>query len=295
MDFYSENDESDNEAGMNKCKFCCKTFAKKFNLDRHIKKCNKKDEEENVEVTKHRCIYCEKASTRKWNKDRHELECNQYEALEIEMLKETEDYNKKYLKGKMIFEILNKNNNVKEEALDTEKKAALEIYIKHSSLNMSDNVELLSWQSQLMECFAKPTDRQVIWVIGEKGGEGKTFFQKLVLKMFGTRRVMCMDLNAKSKNINYILATQTLTCKDIFLFNISRNVNTNADFAYNSIEGIKDGAITSEKYFSKTIKLKTPNTVMVFSNSRPDYKQLSTDRWIIYQIKNDILNEMRTV
>ena len=88
-----------------------------------------------------------------------------------------------------------------------------------------------------------------------------------------------------SKNINYLISTQSTTCKDIFLFNINRTVNDN-DIAYNTLESIKDGFLTSSKYLSKTIKLKTPNIVMVFSNSFPDREQLSRDRWIILEIKD---------
>ena len=124
-----------------------------------------------------------------------------------------------------------------------------------------------------------PTDRHVIWVVGKNDGEGKTYFQKFI------RRVIITDLNTKSKNINYLISTQSTTCKDIFLFNINRTIN-DCDIAYNTLESIKDGFLTSSKYHSQTIKLKTPNIVMVFSNSFPDQKQLSHDRWIIHEIKD---------
>ena len=39
------------------------------------------------------------------------------------------------------------------------------------------NVELRPWQQQLMENLSTPSDREIIWIIGRKGNEGKTWFQ----------------------------------------------------------------------------------------------------------------------
>ena len=37
------------------------------------------------------------------------------------------------------------------------------------------NTELRIWQQQLLDNISSPSDREVIWVIGQKGTEGKTF------------------------------------------------------------------------------------------------------------------------
>ena len=69
-----------------------------------------------------------------------------------------------------------------------------------------------------------------------------------------------------------------MSCKDRFLFNVSRNLNIN-DIPYDILEGIKDGQLISSKYNSKVLKLKTPNIVIVFSNDFPLNNVLSVDRW----------------
>ena len=46
---------------------------------------------------------------------------------------------------------------------------------------------------------------------------------------------------------------------------------------------------TTSKYQSQHIRFKTPNIVIVFSNTLPNISQLSRDRWSVYNIKdNDI-------
>ena len=58
---------------------------------------------------------------------------------------------------------------------------------------------------------------------------------------------------------------------------------------YELLEKIKNGRTVAAKFDSKELKFKTPNTVVVFSNEKPDIKQLSKDRWKIFYIKDDDL------
>ena len=59
-------------------------------------------------------------------------------------------------------------------------KDALDLYMKQGEdLNCTDAV-LKPWQIELMKEVNKPTDRHIIWVIGKKGNEGKTWFQNYI-------------------------------------------------------------------------------------------------------------------
>ena len=40
------------------------------------------------------------------------------------------------------------------------------------------NTELHIWQQQLLDNISSPPGREVIWVIGQKGNEGKTWSQE---------------------------------------------------------------------------------------------------------------------
>ena len=55
------------------------------------------------------------------------------------------------------------------------------------------------------------------------------------------------------------------------------------------LEQIKSGRTLAAKFDSKELKFHTPNMVVVFSNEKPDIKQLSKDRWKIFQIRDDDL------
>ena len=51
---------------------------------------------------------------------------------------------------------------------------------------------LNTWQRELLELM-KPSERKIIWVKGETGGEGKTWFQKYILHHYGIDSVSITD------------------------------------------------------------------------------------------------------
>ena len=52
------------------------------------------------------------------------------------------------------------------------------------------NTELGTWQQQLLDNISAPSDREVIWVWGQTGNEGKTWFQGYLETLYGYARVV---------------------------------------------------------------------------------------------------------
>ena len=75
---------------------------------------------------------------------------------------------------------------------------------------------------------------------------------------------------------------------DVFLFYVGK-AKTDEGINYDVLESIKNGWITADKYNSEQFRCHTPNTVVVFSNEKPDIKEAVKDRWRILQIKDDDL------
>ena len=202
--------------------------------------------------------------------------------LDEELLQYNAIYLEKMERGRQIHEALIKGLVI-EDALPKQYRDALEIFSKsRGSIDLID-VELRPWQQELMEKIKVPTEREVIWVKGIKGNEGKTWFQKYVRSLFGYSRVAMLDLKSKTTNILHALRKFPLSTVDIFFFNNARAINYEL-CCYTVLEHIKDGSATASKFNSEWIQFKTPNVVVVFSNSDPDVKQLSKDRWKIYYI-----------
>ena len=207
------------------------------------------------------------------------------------ILLKTEEYKKKIALGKTVYQVLGEGEG-EEEALPYNYKRALELYMKQGDGFIYKDVELKPWQRELMEQINTPSDRHIIWVVGKACGEGKTWFQKYVRSMFGIRRVVSgINIKSNTRNIYHCLAKQSLATADIFLFNIGKSMKRFEEVNYEVLEDLKDGDAFSAKYNSQKLTIKVPNVVMVFSNNEPNKRELATDRWKVFHIENEQLEE----
>ena len=203
------------------------------------------------------------------------------ESIEDELIRDDKIYDENIALGEKITSIIT-SGQAKEESLSKKNKYCLDLYRKNKGLVTVQDIELTKWQTTLMDYFSGkdgPSDREVVWVIGKRGNEGKTWFQSYVESYYGYHRVARFDLKNRAQDIFHALSARPLTSTDIFLFNVPRSNDSVNECSYSVMEAIKDGCATSTKYNSTPLRFKTPNTVMVFSNTPPDAKQLSTDRW----------------
>ncbi len=181
------------------------------------------------------------------------------------------------------------DDNIREQSLSKEHKEALKFYRNQMTRTNIQDVELRPWQQHLFEIIKIPSEREVIWIIGKDGNEGKSWFQDYVESCFGFNRVVRLDLRIKHKDSCNILKKRPLSSIDTFLFNDGRSIPPDEHTYYRILENIKDGFATSSKYDNDIIKFKRPNTVIVFSNIMPDWGKLSMDRWKSYRIESNQL------
>ena len=181
------------------------------------------------------------------------------------------------------------DDNIREQSLSKEHKEALKFYRNQMTRTNIQDVELRPWQQHLFEIIKIPSEREVIWIIGKDGNEGKSWFQDYVESCFGFNRVVRLDLRIKHKDSCNILKKRPLSSIDTFLFNDGRSIPPDEHTYYRILENIKDGFATSSKYDNDIIKFKKPNTVIVFSNIMPDWGKLSMDRWKSYRIESNQL------
>ena len=274
------------------CKVCYREMRSDV-LARHMKQHSKRNESNpvtNISVTKN---YNTTSSVLADRED--EVECEPQttideKALEITALKINKEYEEKVELGKALYKILNKGV-VQEESFPPEWQKALDLYLKQGHQIDHETVVLKPWQMELMKHIDNPSDRKILWVQGEKCGEGKTWFQKYVQSLLGRRRVVAggINIHSNSASIAHALSKRPLATTDIFLFNIGKARNREQEVNYSFIEDLKDGNVFASKYDSKELMIKVPNIVMVFSNSTPDVEELARDRWEIFSIENDEL------
>ena len=203
------------------------------------------------------------------------------------------EYQRKLTLGKDIYKMIGEGI-APYQALPNDMKDALDTYMEHQE-DFADvgNVELKPWQNELMK-YIEPHDREIIWVVGKDGNEGKSWFQKYVKSVFGTRRVVSgIDIKSNSASIFQALRKCSIVTADIFLFNIGKSMNKFDQINYDALEKMKDGEAFASKYNSQQLKIRVPNVVMVFSNSPPDFKELAKVRFRVFNINNNQLEKKR--
>ena len=100
------------------------------------------------------------------------------EDLKKEMVKDNNEYKRKIKLGKKVYKILGRTD-IEQGSLALDRKEALDIYMTHKSDYFTDKVvQLKPWQESLLEYVQKPCDREIFWVVGKEGNEGKSWFQK---------------------------------------------------------------------------------------------------------------------
>jgi hypothetical protein len=134
------------------------------------------------------------------------------------------------------------------------------------------------WQKYLAEQLEKTPDNRTVWcVLDEKGCNGKSHFQRVIMDLYD-EDVLIMTSD-KTRNMTY-LASQKSEYK-ILIINVARQCKT---VNLKALEEIKDGVVTSTKYRAK-IRRNDPPHMVLLSNTPLDWNGLSSDRWKILYIK----------
>lgn len=144
-----------------------------------------------------------------------------------------------------------------------------------------DEKNLFPWQAEIVKQLrAEPDDRKVCWLVDQKGCSGKSS-----LAIFLCKHKIALPMSyVDAKDAMYIV-THTKR-RDGYIFDLTRTkpaALSNSDL-YCIMEQIKNGLLQTTKYQPEAGILRDPSHVWVFSNHVPDYKALTGDRWMVYEI-----------
>jgi len=274
------------------CKVCYREMRSDV-LTRHMKQHSKKEEPNsttNISVTNN--YNTEPGVCTKRKDEENE---NNDEELKKYLIKLGNEYREKLVQGKKIYKMLGEGI-APYQALPRDMKEEVDLYIENQpDFRDVGNVELKPWQESLLEYVQQPCDREIFWVVGKEGNEGKNWFQKYVKSWVGAQRVVTgIDIKANNANIFQALRKCPIATADIFLFNIGKSIKKFDRINYDALEKMKDGEAFASKYDSQQLKIRVPNVVMVFSNSPPDVKELAKVRFRVFNINNNQLENVET-
>ena len=275
------------------CKVCYREMRSDV-LARHMKQHSMRNESSpvtNISVTNNYNTISGVSTERKDEENE-----NKDKELKEHLIKIENKYQEKLVQGKKIYKMLGEGV-VSYQALPREMKEDVDLYMENQAdFRDVGNVELKPWQESLLEYVQQPCDREIFWIIGKEGNEGKNWFQKYVKSWLGARRVVTgIDIKANNASIFQALRKCPIVTADIFLFNIGKSMKKFDQINYDALEKMKDGEAFASKYDSQQLKIRVPNVVMVFSNSPPDVRELAKVRFRVFNIKNNQLQKKNIV
>lgn len=135
------------------------------------------------------------------------------------------------------------------------------------------------WQTQVWELLDNQQERSILWVFEAKGNTGKSSLVKYLCV-----HKHAIILSGKASDIKYgVVKYFELNKRYPTLITIDVPRTRKEFLQYSAIEELKNGCFFSGKYEGGMCIFNCPK-IVCFSNSLPDLKAMSRDRWQIYNI-----------
>lgn len=186
------------------------------------------------------------------------------------------------LKGKTIEEALNENVQKWSDVGG--------IIMAHKLMNnvepkLKELPEKQDWHLELDKLIEESTCRDIFWVFGKRGNEGKTLWARHEVRK--GKCIYATSMTSLDSFSNYLLSQANKKPDfDTIIIDLCRTMEERTLVLYSMLEICKNGLIQSSKY-EGGMKEFNPPKVIVFSNWYPDIDNLSKDRWKIYEIVNN--------
>lgn len=147
-----------------------------------------------------------------------------------------------------------------------------------------DDITLRPWQLTLSDMLTTtPNDRDVIWVFDDIGNTGKSWFAKYMCQLHPTLYRRSTDMGTSRDAATIIEGELQSGWEAWGLFiNMARQAEHHSRM-YQYFENIKDGQITTQKYQGRSLEFDEPHLI-IFANWPPRVRELSLDRWKIFEI-----------
>lgn len=153
-------------------------------------------------------------------------------------------------------------------------------------LKTYNSVTWRPWQKDVLDIVEKdPDTRTVVWIFEPRGNQGKSFLAKFLCCRTGT-----VISSGKATDI-FNQVNQSIEAGILPKLVICDVPRVCKDFvSYQAIEKLKDGCLYSGKYEGGVCLFPAVH-VICFANQMPEVSKMSSDRWLIYEIKDNQLFE----
>lgn len=144
--------------------------------------------------------------------------------------------------------------------------------------------KLYPWQQEVIDKSKVWNTRHINWIYCPNGNIGKSILAGYV-RAHKLGRVLPM-VNDYKELMEVVCDMPT---SSFYILDMPRAIKKDKlNQLYSAIETIKDGYAFDRRYSFKEKVFDCPN-IWIFSNTQPDKKLLSSDRWVLWQVKENQL------
>jgi len=142
--------------------------------------------------------------------------------------------------------------------------------------------EMTGWQLDMLEILKqKPDHRTIYWLWEPEGNFGKSAFARYCCCTESLNATLFGGKAADAKAGLALMKKKPRIC----LLDVPRSVE---HISYTALEEIKNGVFFSSKYESGMVKMNHPH-VVVLANEPPEFRKLSSDRWKVFNLRDDLI------
>jgi len=141
------------------------------------------------------------------------------------------------------------------------------------------------WQAEAERIImaTEGDSRHICCVYNPQGNIGKSMFCKYM-----EYNNNCLKMTfAKASDLLYLASQQQGRRAFLFDFTRTHSAEYSIDDVYEAMENLKNGHYISSKYEVQSVLTKQPH-VWMFTNMLPSINKLTFDRWIFYQVNEDM-------
>lgn len=139
-------------------------------------------------------------------------------------------------------------------------------------------MEMLDWQATLVCELGQQNDREIIVVVDERGGHGKTTLAKIMQARHEAQ--YCPQMESASDYMAFAMAKPS---KAYFIDVPRAEDYKKKKSLWSAIEQIKNGYLYDKRYNYRDMWIESPK-IVVTANEYPPADCLSMDRWKVYDL-----------
>ena len=156
-------------------------------------------------------------------------------------------------------------------------------YYKYGFPTPIKTIELRLWQQNILHITnQEPSDRKIYWFYENIGNFGKSAFCKYMV--VNHNALFCCS--GKYSDLINLVFNSDMDKSRVVIFDIPRNHKNK--ISYSALESIKNGLVCNTKYETGTKVFNSPH-IIVFANSPPEEGQLSIDRLIVTELRQELI------